>query len=434
MTASALIAAVNKAIGVSVVAAAATLDADASEIEVSPPTIDQRSRFEIGSVTKTMTATMLALLVGEGKLALDDPIGRWLDAGECAAVTVEQLATHTSGLPSMSPKMRERAARNPGNPWAGSDFAQAEQDLRDLRPQGNAWAYSNLGYQLLGLIVERASGLPYAQLLAVRLFEPLGMVDSRVGHSGDGLLLQGRNRAGLVGQCDHPFGAGGVEATIADLARYARACLVPPPTPLGEAIKQAQVPRVRTGPETEQALGWLVRRRALREHSGATTGFTGCLSISPGRGGAVALLAAYGGGVALASHLKNAALRELAGEDPSAAEQPRPFPGWREAVDEVVRLLLAGEFRRVHERFAPARRESMDPERLALAWRNATADAGDVAPAGGIRILREEVAATGAIVADVAIAFSVRPRRLRVGVLPDGAIGGLALIPVGPAD
>src|SRR6516164_991830 len=61
----------------------------------SPPD----ARFEIGSITKTMTATLLASLVGDGVLALDDEIGRWLAAGPNAGITLEQLATHTSGLP-----------------------------------------------------------------------------------------------------------------------------------------------------------------------------------------------------------------------------------------------------------------------------------------------------------------------------------------------
>ena len=63
--------------------------------------LPEDARFEIGSITKTMTAALLASLVGDGVLALDDEIGRWLDAGPNGNITLEQLATHTSGLPRL---------------------------------------------------------------------------------------------------------------------------------------------------------------------------------------------------------------------------------------------------------------------------------------------------------------------------------------------
>ena len=65
--------------------------------------LPEDARFEIGSITKTMTATLLASLVGDAVVALDDEIGRWLDAGPNADITLEQLATHTSGLPRLAP-------------------------------------------------------------------------------------------------------------------------------------------------------------------------------------------------------------------------------------------------------------------------------------------------------------------------------------------
>jgi CubicO group peptidase (beta-lactamase class C family) len=430
MTATALIEAMGKAIDVpDVVLGAATIDPDGSTIEFAPEVPDPRMRFEIGSVTKTMTATLLALLVGEGELSLDEEIGRRLAAGDNAGITVAQLATHTSGLPSMSPHMRAGLARYPENPWYGYDFARAEADLGRTARSDGTWAYSNLGYQLLGLVVERVGGLSYESLLAERILEPLGMRDSRVGHADDGLLLQGRGSEGPVGLRDHPLGAGGVEATLGDLASYARACLSPPATPLGAAIKLALTPRVRTGPDTQQALGWLVRGNTVYEHSGATAGFTACVSLAPECGRAVALLATYGGSIGFASHLKSAAMLALAGRDPSRAHAPQPYPGWREAVLEIVAALLAEDFEHVHERFAPARREKTSPAMLEAAWRRATAEAGAVGT-GAVTMLHGDVAATGAVVADVEVGFSVQPQRVRVGVLPDGMIGGLSLLPV----
>jgi CubicO group peptidase (beta-lactamase class C family) len=91
----------------------------------------------------------------------------------------------------------------------------------------NPWRYSNLGYQLLGLILQRASGVDYPALMTERLLAPLAMTHSGVGKRGDGTLLPGHADGGQSPQWDHPWGAGGVEATIADLARYARSCAFP---------------------------------------------------------------------------------------------------------------------------------------------------------------------------------------------------------------
>lgn len=71
------------------------------------------SRFEIGSVTKTMTATLLAPLAGRGRLGLDDEIGRWIAAGPNGGLTILQVATHTSGLPALGPS-RQAGRMDPG--------------------------------------------------------------------------------------------------------------------------------------------------------------------------------------------------------------------------------------------------------------------------------------------------------------------------------
>src|ERR1700677_5166270 len=139
-----------------VAAAAAAVDASGTVIAASPPALPADGRFEIGSVTKTMTAIVLASLAADGTLGLDDPIGRWLSAGPHGEITIRQLATHTSGLPAKAPN-RQAAQDNPANPWAGYTFERAEEGLplATVTP-GNPWRYSNLGYQLLGLILQRA--------------------------------------------------------------------------------------------------------------------------------------------------------------------------------------------------------------------------------------------------------------------------------------
>ncbi|MFI5610100.1 serine hydrolase domain-containing protein [Amycolatopsis sp. NPDC051903] len=291
---------------------------------------------------------------------------------------------------------------------------------------GRPWRYSNLGYQLLGLIVQRASGLDYPALITERLLGPLAMTCSGVGPRGAGTLLPGHAGGHEVPRWDHPLGAGGVEATIGDLARFARACLFPPPTPLGTAITLAQRPVLRVEDGAEQALAWLVRPGGVREHSGGTGGFSACVTVDHERGRAVAMLVSTQGSPAFSSHLKRAARLVLAGEDPRRASTPAPWPAWRDDALGIARAFVAGHVARVHARLAANVRGKITEDRLARAWTTSIQPAG---PAGEITVRHHEIAASGAVVAEVAIAFAATTRRLRMVVLPSGELGGMALLP-----
>ncbi len=132
------------------------------------------SLFHLASNTKAYLGVAVQMLVEEGRLRPDDPVGRWIPAfaGEkFAGMTVEQLLTHTSGLPGKpiflpgvrpDSNLRAEAAR-----FAG------ELDLAG-KP-GEGYLYSNAGYNVLGAVVEAASGLSLADFLRRRIFEPLGM-------------------------------------------------------------------------------------------------------------------------------------------------------------------------------------------------------------------------------------------------------------------
>lgn len=109
-----------------VVVGAACVDEAGPGIGVCPGDAPADGRFEIGSVTKTMTA---ALLADDGALSLDDEVGRWLSAGPNSGITLRQLATHTSGLPRLAPNM-DLSTVDPANPDAGFGFGRAEEGLR----------------------------------------------------------------------------------------------------------------------------------------------------------------------------------------------------------------------------------------------------------------------------------------------------------------
>jgi hypothetical protein len=163
------------------------------------------------------------------------------------------------------------------------------------------------------------------------------MTCSGVDSSGDGIPLPGHAGDSEVPRWDHPLGAGGVEATIGDLARYAEACLHPPQTPLGDAITAVLAPQFEVGDGRHQALAWQVREDGVRVHGGGTAGFSCAVLIDPGHDRAVAKLASYGGGCA--QLLGHAGLLAMAGDDPRAARPQPPGPEWDERARDLIRSL-----------------------------------------------------------------------------------------------
>lgn len=405
-----------------VVTATACIDEAGTAAAASPADMPAGGRFEIGSLTKTMTATLLALLEADGMLELDDEVSRWLPAGPNGGITLRQLATHTSGLPRLAPN-HARVKVDQANPYARFGPGQAEKGLRQAVPAaGRPHHYSNFGYQLLGLVLERASGLSYQELISQRLLEPLAMTCSGTGGSGGGTPLPGHGSDGEVPHWDQPLpGAGGIEATIGDMARYARACLHPPQGPLGTAITTAQAPQVPLGNGIHQALAWVVRDDGIRVHSGGTGGFSSAVLIDPARARAVAMLASTGGGWPLA----HAALLALTGGDPRKARPQPPGPEWDDRAREVIQMLLDGRARDVHARLTVTFQDQVSTGQIARGWREATRALG---PAAGVRVACRRWPAAS-IVADVTVTFASGTRAGQIHFDPSGQIAGLRFFP-----
>jgi serine-type D-Ala-D-Ala carboxypeptidase/endopeptidase len=290
-----------------IVVAVTAIDADGA-VFVASDGMPADGRFEIGSVTKTMTATLLASLAGEGAVALGDPIGRWLDAGPNAGITLEELATHTSGLPRLAPNQPVVGS----NPYRTFTAERAEKGLRrTVRTAGAPRVYSNFGYQLLGLAIERASGCSYQDLLSERLLEPLAMSCSGIGPAGSGTRLTGHARGRPVSHWDFALpGPGAVEATIVDLGRYLSACLWPPPGPLGAAIELCQVPRVPIDERRAGGLAWMIVDGKLW-HNGGTGGFAASVGLDCAAGRGIGVLVNTRGRPA--DELTNAVMLALTG-------------------------------------------------------------------------------------------------------------------------
>lgn len=146
------------------------------DVPVKPETI-----FQSGSVGKQFTAMAVMMLVEEGKISLDDKIGKHLGKvpAEWSAITVRHLLTHTSGMTDYPDDFDYR------RDYTEDDLlARAKTIPLSFRP-GEKWDYSNLGYVMLGIIIRKASGKFYGDLLRERVFRPLGMTTARIISEAD---------------------------------------------------------------------------------------------------------------------------------------------------------------------------------------------------------------------------------------------------------
>jgi len=200
------------------------------EAVLGGPVPDADTVFRIASMTKSFTASAVLLLRDEGRLRLDDPASAYVPAlldwaaatPGGARITIRQLLTMTSGLPTDDPW----GDRQQGLPL--DEFAKFLADgVAFAWPPGTRFEYSNLGYAILGLIVTAVSGAPYKDFVRDRLMNPLGM--TRSGYepeAGDPNLALGYRRAssGWVEVPFDPYGAfapmGGVYTCVRDLARW----------------------------------------------------------------------------------------------------------------------------------------------------------------------------------------------------------------------
>ena len=272
-----------------------------------PLDVDGDTLFQIASITKTITATVIMRLVEQGKIRLDAPIRTYIpsfalrdrDAAERA--TVQHLVTHTGG-------------------WLGDWFAdfgsgddslaryvEAMADLEQITPLGEIWHYSNSSFTLLGRIVEVVTGKTYEQATRELLFSPLGMSHS-VFNAGEAIVH--RTSVGHQIRDEKPFvvrpwsfpraatPVGGVVSTVRDLITYARFHLGDGTAPDGtRLLSRATLDLMRT-PQADADLdrkvgiAWFLREAGgvrLQYHGGVAIGQQGVLMLAPDRGAAIAV-------------------------------------------------------------------------------------------------------------------------------------------------
>jgi serine-type D-Ala-D-Ala carboxypeptidase/endopeptidase len=269
-----------------------------------------RSILEIGSITKAFTATLLADMAREGVVALDDPVNRHLPAGvrvpaRGREITLEDLASHRSGLPRLPHGLLWRALsidrRDPYARWNAARLEAAVPRSRPRREPGRRFVYSNYGPGLLGYVLALRMGTTYEELVRERICRPLALVDTWIetpeparrrlatGHDWRGRAVPHWNLAALAG-------AGGLRSTAGDLLAFLRLHEPGVEHPLAAAAAETRRPRIGRG-KASVGLGWLsfAPRRRLRWrvflHEGGTGGFRSFAGFAPDAGVAAVVLA-----------------------------------------------------------------------------------------------------------------------------------------------
>jgi CubicO group peptidase (beta-lactamase class C family) len=278
----------------------------AGPVGPSPPAAN--TIFEIGSVTKIFTATLLAGMVDEGLLALDDPVQRYLPPGaelpvRGRPITLSDLTTHTAGLPRLPHRFALRSLRHRSNPYAWFDVDELYAGLpgtRVRRAPGGRPRYSNLGFGLLGHVLALRAGCSYEQLVHTRICRPLALEDTGVSVRADARerFAQGHSRRGRpVPHWDLSAlaGAGALRSTVADQLRFLRLQLGEGDPALVRAAALTHAPRWRRRGGFAVGLGWMRvtphgSDHELLFHNGGTGGFRSFTAFAPGTGAAAVVL------------------------------------------------------------------------------------------------------------------------------------------------
>lgn len=269
------------------------------------PIDNATSLFEIGSITKVFTTHLLMQEANAGKLKLDAPLQSQykLPIAISEPMTLRQLASHQSGLPSVPANMW-KSIFHAKNPYRGYSREKLDQFLAQKaklkHAPDSAYLYSNLGMAVLTRLLELHSGKSYAQLLEERIFGPLEMEGSVLDRSkGDARLVQGRNGKGKATahwDLEAFEGAGAILSNVNDLSKYALFWMEALEGELSAMVEE-------NGSVTEQVkvgLGWHMyhpeKGIPFAWHNGGTGGFKSSMGVDAKADCAVVILTNVGRG------------------------------------------------------------------------------------------------------------------------------------------
>ena len=313
--------------------------------------VDSNGVFEIGSITKTFTATALADMVVRGEARLDDPVARYLPASahipsrNGRQITLLDLATQVSGLPRMPSNFAPRDSTNPYADYSVDQmyaFLAGYQLPRDI---GETYEYSNLGMGLLGHTLALKAGLSYEDLVQRRVLMPLHMSETAItltppmrrrlqrGHDAEGKVVANWDLPTLAG-------AGALRSTANDMLTFLAANLDTTARPLARAMRDARTPRREAGSPTMRiGLAWHILARpsgSIVWHNGGTGGYRSFAGFDPVRRVGVVVLCNNG----------NESMDDIGFNllDQTLPLRPPPAQHTAVAVDSLILQRYVGEY------------------------------------------------------------------------------------------
>ena len=253
-------------------------------------------KFRLGSLTKQFTATLILLLQQDGKLSIHDPVSRYLvDAPKAwEKITIAELLGHTSGIPDFT-HIEEFGTWRMNPHSVEEELAFFRDKPLEFEP-GSRFDYSSSNYEVLGAIIEKASGKKYAELLRERILDPLKMTHS--GLDTDALFLPKRaqgyepGNGGLIParteSMSVPWAAGSMYSTTGDLLKWEQGLFG------GKVLSADSLKAMTTPGKGDYGLGVEIHDlggNRVITHGGAIEGFSTNLSYVPDRRIAVVVLA-----------------------------------------------------------------------------------------------------------------------------------------------
>lgn len=252
---------------------------------------NKNNLYEIGSITKTFTSLLLAKAIVDGKLALNDPIIKYLPDSvsvnpDLKKITFKHLANHTSGLPRKPPST---PSSDPFQPYENHKESHLFSYLKSYKAKtapGSSFSYSNLAVNLLGVLLENIYEKPYEVLLMQVISKPLHLNQTKITLTDNDLrlLAQGHdNNRKPVARWRQPLkGAGSILSSSANLLQYGKEQLPLLKSSLSKSILLTQQPTFEDD-FNQIGLGWLFlssTRDKVMMHSGGTAGYSSSIYVN----------------------------------------------------------------------------------------------------------------------------------------------------------
>jgi CubicO group peptidase (beta-lactamase class C family) len=247
-------------------------------VPVKPETI-----FQSGSVGKQFTATAVMMLVGAGKISLDDPLSKYFAQAPSwwGQVTVRELLSHTAGFTDYPKDFDYR------KDYTEEQLIKLVEAIPPAYPPGTSWSYSNLGYLTIGILIHRVTGEFYGDFLQRRIFKPLGMSTTRIINEADIIpdrsagyrLVKGRlQNQEWVSPTVNTTADGSLYFSILDLAKWDAALYTDSPLQQSSLQQMWTIAKLRDGKPNagHYGFGWFIESQSghrLIEHEGQWQGF-----------------------------------------------------------------------------------------------------------------------------------------------------------------